>query len=58
MEAGTEAIYADPAGLFTVPIPTNWTVEQNEGYATLISPERALPISNWAKGLSRIRFQV
>jgi CubicO group peptidase (beta-lactamase class C family) len=31
-------IYADPSGLFTVPVPTNWTVEVNEGYATLLSP--------------------
>lgn len=40
-EAGEEeqALYAHPEGLFTVPIPTNWTAEQHEGYATLASPD-------------------
>ncbi|MBX2997903.1 MAG: serine hydrolase [Caldilineaceae bacterium] len=32
-------IYADPSGLFTVPIPTNWTVEASEGYGILASPD-------------------
>jgi CubicO group peptidase (beta-lactamase class C family) len=42
LEAGAEGIYAAPSGLFTVPIPTNWTVEQSEGYATLISPDEGI----------------
>jgi hypothetical protein len=42
VEAGTGAVYADPEGLFTVPIPTNWTVEEGEGYATLTSPEEGI----------------
>jgi CubicO group peptidase (beta-lactamase class C family) len=36
---GEEALYTHPEGLFTVPIPTNWTAEQHEGYATLASPD-------------------
>ncbi len=31
--------YQDPEGRFDVPIPTNWTVEENKGYTTLLSPE-------------------
>jgi CubicO group peptidase (beta-lactamase class C family) len=34
-----EAVYEDPDGLFSVPIPTNWTVEQADGYAVLSSPD-------------------
>ena len=33
------ADYKDPEGRFSVPVPTNWTVEENEGYTTLLSPE-------------------
>ena len=31
--------YEDPEGRFSAPVPTNWTVEENEGYTTLLSPE-------------------
>lgn len=41
-EAG--AVYADPAGLFSVPVPTNWTVEESEGYVTLLGPEAGLQV--------------
>lgn len=34
-----ESTYRDPEGLFTVPIPTNWTVEEGDGYALLTSPD-------------------
>lgn len=37
-------IYADPSGLFTVPIPTNWTVETYEGYAALVSPNDGIRV--------------
>ncbi len=33
------ARYEHPEGLFSVPIPTNWTVEEFETYATLTSPD-------------------
>jgi CubicO group peptidase (beta-lactamase class C family) len=34
-----KGIYQHPGGLFSVPIPTNWTAEQNDGFATLTSPD-------------------
>lgn len=34
-----EPRYEDPNGLFSVPIPTNWTAEQGDGYGILTSPE-------------------
>lgn len=34
-EVGT---YKDPQGRFTVPIPTNWTVTEGEGFVTLTDP--------------------
>jgi CubicO group peptidase (beta-lactamase class C family) len=34
-----EDAYTDPEGLFSVPIPTNWSVEQREGYAHLTDPD-------------------
>lgn len=36
------AIYTDPAGRFTVPIPTNWRAEPSEGYVTLTDPDGAI----------------
>ena len=39
-----EAVYADPTGLFTVPLPTNWTVREAEDYVTLLSPEEKLVV--------------
>lgn len=36
------ATYDDPDGRFSVPIPTNWTLEENEGYLTLLSPEETI----------------
>ncbi|QPC82631.1 beta-lactamase family protein [Phototrophicus methaneseepsis] len=33
-----ETLYADPDGLFMVPVPTNWTVTEGEGYMTLAAP--------------------
>ena len=32
-------LYEQPDGLFSVPVPTNWTLETAEGYATLSSPD-------------------
>lgn len=36
--------YVDPDGLFSAPIPTNWEVEQQEGYAIFTSPEGDIAI--------------
>src|SRR5690606_37729001 len=41
IEATTEAIeetYEDPQELFSVPVPTNWTVEEGDGYVKLAAP--------------------
>lgn len=43
--AGDE-VYADPQGLFTVPIPTNWTVTEFDQYALLSSPNDLILIYN------------
>lgn len=38
-EPMTAENYQDPEGRFSVPVPTNWTVQENKGYTTLLSPE-------------------
>ncbi len=43
-EAEAADEYVDPSGLFSVPIPTNWTAEQQEGYVRLASPNDGLVI--------------
>ncbi len=40
-EAGT-ALYEDPNGLFSVPIPANWTAEGRNGYGILTAPDEDL----------------
>ena len=39
--AGT---YDDPQGRFSVPIPTNWAVEEGDGYVLLSEPEGAISL--------------
>jgi CubicO group peptidase (beta-lactamase class C family)/pimeloyl-ACP methyl ester carboxylesterase len=39
-----EGIYQHPGGLFSVPIPTNWAVEERTGYATLTSPDGEIEV--------------
>jgi CubicO group peptidase (beta-lactamase class C family) len=36
------SVYRDPSGLFTVPVPTNWVLEEFEGYAVLTSPDEEI----------------
>jgi len=36
--------FEDPNGLFTVPIPTNWTAEESDGYVTLSTPEEDIEV--------------
>jgi CubicO group peptidase (beta-lactamase class C family) len=43
--AGDE-IYTDPQGLFTVPIPTNWTMTEFDQYALLASPNDLIQVYN------------
>lgn len=42
LPAGTQSIFASADGQFTVPIPTNWQVEENEGYVKLSDPDGEL----------------
>jgi CubicO group peptidase (beta-lactamase class C family) len=44
-EAGEEVIYEDPAGRFSVPVPTNWEVGEREDYAFLYSPDELITVS-------------
>ena len=39
-----EAFYEDPRGLFSVPIPANWTAEGANGYGILTAPDEAITI--------------
>lgn len=43
--ADEEPVYTDPAGRFSVPIPTNWNVEEREGYTYLYSPDELITVS-------------
>lgn len=45
--APTEAsdVYEDPAGVFTVPVPTGWSVEERDEHLALTSPEGGIRLS-------------
>lgn len=43
--AGNSSVYEDPAGRFSVPIPTSWSAEERDGYAYLYSPGELLNVS-------------
>jgi CubicO group peptidase (beta-lactamase class C family) len=38
------SLYEDPSGLFTVPIPTNWQVEDKDGYALFTDPDGGIKV--------------
>ncbi len=38
-------LYEDPNGRFTVPIPSGWTVEEFDGYATLTDPDGGIAMT-------------
>lgn len=40
-----EAVYRDPQGRFTVPIPPNWTVTEQRGYVLLRAPDGDLDVA-------------
>jgi CubicO group peptidase (beta-lactamase class C family) len=42
--AQDDETYEDPDGLFTVPVPTNWTVEQADGYAIMRDPDEEITV--------------
>ena len=39
-----KSLYQDPDGLFTAPIPTNWTAQQADGYGILSSPNDGIQV--------------
>ncbi len=39
---GLGETYTDPAGRFSVPIPTNWTLTEGDGYVLLTDPEESI----------------
>jgi CubicO group peptidase (beta-lactamase class C family) len=43
-ETEASSLYEDPGGLFSVPIPTSWTVEEKEGYALFNDPDKAINV--------------
>ena len=42
--AGTDQVYTDPAGAFTIPVPTNWEAETVDGVGVLTSPEGGITV--------------
>jgi hypothetical protein len=43
-QAIVDKTYTGPAGLYTVPIPTNWTVETADEYTALLGPEENIRV--------------
>ncbi|MCO5214022.1 MAG: beta-lactamase family protein [Caldilinea sp.] len=39
---GLGETYTDPAGRYSVPIPTNWTLREGDGYVLLTDPEESI----------------
>jgi CubicO group peptidase (beta-lactamase class C family) len=44
LPAGVASTYTDPQGRFSVPVPTNWTVAEQEGYALLADPDDTIKV--------------
>jgi hypothetical protein len=43
--AGEDSLYRDPQGRFSIPIPTNWVIEEHDGYVTVASDDKKIAIS-------------
>lgn len=43
-QAIVDETYTGPEGLYTVPIPTNWTVETTDAYTVLLGPEENIRV--------------
>lgn len=41
-EQKDQVVFEDPAGRFSVPVPTNWTAESTKDYVLLQDPEKAI----------------
>lgn len=44
-ETGEAERFVDPDGRYSVPIPTNWTAQQADGYAVLSSPDDLIQVN-------------
>ncbi|MFO7321725.1 MAG: serine hydrolase domain-containing protein [Chloroflexota bacterium] len=44
-EGESQAVYEDPEGRFSVPIPANWSAEERDGYIVLSSPQGLITVS-------------
>lgn len=44
-DAGEDAVYRDPAGRFSVPIPTNWVAEEHDGYVSIVTGDGKIALS-------------
>ena len=44
LPAGVASTYTDPQGRFSVPVPTSWTVDEQEGYALLSDPDGTIKV--------------
>ena len=44
LPAGVASTYTDPAGLFSVPVPTSWSVSEQDGYVQLSDPEGTIKV--------------
>lgn len=44
-EAGEDALYRDPQGRFAIPVPTNWTAEEHDGYVSIVTNDKKITIS-------------
>lgn len=44
-DTGEDAVYRDPAGRFSVPIPTNWVAEEHDGYVSIVTGDRKIALS-------------
>jgi len=44
LPAGVERIYTDPQSRFSVPVPTNWTLAEQEGYVLLADPDDTIKV--------------
>ena len=44
MDQTEDGFYRDPQGLYTVPVPTNWTVEESVAFTTLAGPDQDIRI--------------
>lgn len=43
-QTNAESFYEDPEGRFTVPVPTNWSVEARDTYTFLTDPDEAINV--------------